>query len=142
MAIIEIVVLDFSLVEGLAVKAELVFLLESSHVANDSLGGLLLEVELLSAGSSACSVLHDFLLLVHLADQLRSLGLAFGVDLSLQLACVQVLVQLSFLSLKVSNDGVSGTGLLFVVGIVSDGRHGGFLLMKFFVYKDNKVGNI
>jgi hypothetical protein len=63
------VVFDFVFTEGLAAELELAFFLEWSSSADDSAGRLLFEVVLLGAFSFAHSVLHDFLLFVHFADE-------------------------------------------------------------------------
>lgn len=95
-------------------------------VADDSRGGLLLEVVGFGASPSAGLAGHNLLFLVHVFDQFGSFGLALGVDLLVELTCVEVLGEFSFFSLKVSDDGVSGSRLGLEESVVvseGDGRH-------------------
>ena len=123
--IIKVIVFYFSSLV-LGSELELVTLLGDSVVADDSRGRLLLEVVGLCAGPSAGLANHDLLFIVHVFDQFRSLRLAFGVDLLVQLTCVKVLVEFSPFSLKISDYGVSGSRLVLEEGVVisdGDGRH-------------------
>ncbi len=46
----------------------------------------------------------------------------------LEFTGVEILVELFFFSFVVSKDGVSGTGFLFIIDGLSDGRHGVFVI--------------
>ena len=93
-------------------------------IADNLVSRLFLEVEFLSSSSSACSVLHDFLLFIHCLNKLRSLRVAFWIDSFVHLTRIEILVQLSLLSLLVSNDMESGSGFSFEeIVVVFDGRH-------------------
>lgn len=99
--------------------------------AYDLVGGLLLEVELLGSFSSACPVPHYLLFIVHLLDEFRSLGVAFRIDSLIELALVEILVELAFLSLLISeNMEPSSRFGLFKVNIISDSRHDSFFYKK------------
>lgn len=103
-------------------------------IADNLVSRLFLEVEFLSSSSSACSVLHDFLLFIHCLNKLRSLRVAFWIDSFVHLTRIEILVQLSLLSLLVSNDMESGSGFSFEeIVVVSDSRH------DFFVSKKNSL---
>lgn len=75
--------------------------------ADNPCGWLLFEVEILGAFSSACSILHDFLLVIHRLNELGSVWMCLGIHSFVQVTFVQVFAQFFALSIIVSVDGVS-----------------------------------
>lgn len=118
------IVLNLSSADKLDFEVISVILAWDFVVADDLIGRLFLEVEFFGSFSSACSVLHDFLLFVHFFNKLRSFRIAFRIDSLVQLTGVEILAELSFFSFLVSDNMESGSRFcLGEVVVIGEGRH-------------------